>query len=391
MPRSWKKRKSCRKSRKNRKKKGGDDEKAILELLGDSILDNAYWNDVEKDTTAEVLRTICPVTVVDRTTEEITSTGLLKALKNNEGVKVLQHYVKARKEKGIPYEGKKKGKNFLVHPVPHAEHAWWNTDKEFRYVVLSVGGNDVVLDHQIDLDVIVNRIGEIIDEIIKKLAVEPSHVAYLIPYPPNDSVKNILNSFVRADAFYREMITKASHMCKEKGIECISLEDFTNDDRNNDGIPEPTKQGAAKIAQRIKDFLLYKSLLKKQEKNLEDALEDLKTNETKTEHWAWWAFPTELPGASEPGEKSAISKRYANDLLKKAPPAWKKILHKICTLLEEKSFEEILPNNDDRGRVGHFVKFWRRVNNNNNNPKWMNHFLEKIGHEFDTKCVLVQD
>jgi len=36
-----------------------------LLLIGDSILDNAYWNDVGKDTTAEVLRKM-NINVIDR-------------------------------------------------------------------------------------------------------------------------------------------------------------------------------------------------------------------------------------------------------------------------------------------------------------------------------------
>ena len=43
-----------------------------LYMIGDSILDNAYWNGVNENTTAEYLRKMMPkVEVVDRTTEEL--------------------------------------------------------------------------------------------------------------------------------------------------------------------------------------------------------------------------------------------------------------------------------------------------------------------------------
>ena len=40
-------------------------------------------------------------------------------------------------------------------------------------------------------------------------------------------------------------------------------------------------------------------LLDRQVKYLPLALLDLNTNNKKTEHWAWWAFPTQQGGANE--------------------------------------------------------------------------------------------
>ena len=47
-------------------------------MFGDSILDNSYWNGVEKNTTDTWLKKMLPgVEVLDRTTEELTALGLL--------------------------------------------------------------------------------------------------------------------------------------------------------------------------------------------------------------------------------------------------------------------------------------------------------------------------
>ena len=41
-------------------------------MIGDSILDNAYWNGVNENTTAVHLKNMMPkVEVIDRTTEEL--------------------------------------------------------------------------------------------------------------------------------------------------------------------------------------------------------------------------------------------------------------------------------------------------------------------------------
>ena len=52
-------------------------------LFGDSILDNSYWNGVEKNMTSEVLRKMMPnVAVTDRSTEELDSVRMLEHISN---------------------------------------------------------------------------------------------------------------------------------------------------------------------------------------------------------------------------------------------------------------------------------------------------------------------
>ena len=53
-------------------------------LFGDSILDNSYWNGVEKDMTGVLLKTMLPsVTIKDRSTEELTSVRMLACLEKS--------------------------------------------------------------------------------------------------------------------------------------------------------------------------------------------------------------------------------------------------------------------------------------------------------------------
>ena len=231
--------------------------KKVVVLLGDSILDNAYWNDVGKDTTAVVLRKR-GIDVIDRSTDEVTSSRLLKALNNKSGIIVKKKFVKFRQDKGIPYEGKMKSNEFNVYPIPETDSRWWETPISQRYVVLSIGGNDFALEYIINIDSIINRIKKNIKQIITKLKVEPSHVAYLIPYSPDRIMKSNFQPYlpIPFKEFYQNMVTKVSKMCESLDIKCISLSGFTNKDRlSEEKIAEPTKKGAAKIARKISSWI----------------------------------------------------------------------------------------------------------------------------------------
>jgi hypothetical protein len=45
-------------------------------------------------------------------------------------------------------------------------------------------------------------------------------------------------------------------------------------------------------------------------------------------------FPTELPGASEPPPRTFVTPRTANELLARAPPAWRRTLEAVASLVE---------------------------------------------------------
>ena len=59
-------------------------------LFGDSIIDNSYWHGVGVNMTGVVLQQLInelgvPVTVKDRSTEELQAATILKALQQNAG------------------------------------------------------------------------------------------------------------------------------------------------------------------------------------------------------------------------------------------------------------------------------------------------------------------
>ena len=104
------------------------------------------------------------------------------------------------------------------------------------------------------------------------------------------------------------------------------------------------------------------ALLSRQQKECPRILEELERHRRKVSHWAWWVFPTEMPGASEPPPATAVSAATAGELLQRAPPAWRRCLEEVCNLAESEAFSSgrlslhtVLPV-IDHGRVQHFVR-----------------------------------
>ena len=103
-------------------------------------------------------------------------------------------------------------------------------------------------------------------------------------------------------------------------------------------------------------------LLQRMDRNLPLALRELERTGRKSGHWAWWAWPTEKEGFSEPGTPTAVTEGTAPDLLRLAPQIWQQVLIKICILLEDNggSFDGVIPR-IDWGRISHFVAFFDKV------------------------------
>lgn len=220
-------------------------------LLGDSILDNAYWNDVGTQPTATVLRNM-GVPVIDRSTEEVTTTRFLK----DGPVRVRAHYVKSRKTKGIPYDAKIVNGEALVDTKPG-----WTIPKKNRFVYFSIGGNDLCLEHNINIYSILKNVEKVAKKILRETGCPKNHLYYVIPYPLNKQINNLLKPLLKPlgvtpKDFYNTWVNNAKKMCNDLGIKYISLEHFTPKDKGpENSIPEPTKQGAQKIAKLIHSSL----------------------------------------------------------------------------------------------------------------------------------------
>ena len=56
----------------------------------------------------------------------------------------------------------------------------------------------------------------------------------------------------------------------------------------------------------------------------------------KTSHWAWWVFPTERQGGSEPRPATSVTPSTASRLLQRAPESWRQCLEEIVSLAAPK-------------------------------------------------------
>ena len=229
-------------------------------LIGDSILDNSYWNGVENNNTGQLLIKMGSdegLKVIDHSTEEITSEVLLRALYGVRPVKVRDHYVKHREEIGYPYPKsawRPVPLRAKVPVIPQQLHI-----NENSTVFISVGGNDVVLEGVIDPEVILNNIRKI----VKVYQRAGAKVVYIIPYPPTtEMIENTPGIQVLYSAILK--------LVKNSGLQYISLEGFTDAERADpgSGIPEPTVKGAKTLTDMI--FKYYKD----QDDDLDDDLDD---------------------------------------------------------------------------------------------------------------------
>ena len=228
--------------------------KPKIVLIGDSILDNSYWDNVKNKNTGQVLAKLTgkKAKILDHSTEELTSKRLLQALRNKVPVQVGLNYVQARKNINYPYPGR--GGKIPVTPKA------LKLGKD-SVVFLSIGGNDIVLEQNLNISEIMRNI-KAIAKIYKNSGAK---FVYIIPYPPTQYLLDQIGDSL--GTLYKNMI-KLVH---NSGLDYISLEDFGDSLRRGPtlpyqtGIPEPTVKGARELAKRIakKSFSIFPSSKKK--------------------------------------------------------------------------------------------------------------------------------
>ena len=162
----------------------------------------------------------------------MTTEKLLKALLEKTPIKVADHYIMHRKQINHPYPG-----NGNVYVDPSSLKLGSNS-----IIYISVGGNDVVLNRNMNIKKIIDNLKKII-EIYKKSG---ARVVYILPYPPTDKM---IEYIPKIHDLYEYLLT----VIKTSDIDFISLEDFGNEERKDpgSGIPEPTKKGSKELAKRI--------------------------------------------------------------------------------------------------------------------------------------------
>jgi hypothetical protein len=104
-------------------------------------------------------------------------------------------------------------------------------------------------------------------------------------------------------------------------------------------------------------------LMQRQHKECPGILCELESQKRKVGHWAWWVFPTDRPGASEPPPATSLTPKTARQLLDRAIshcPGWISCLKAVCALVELHGLPAVLPS-ADLPRVAEFVDLWGKL------------------------------
>ena len=125
-------------------------------------------------------------------------------------------------------------------------------------------------------------------------------------------------------------------------------------------------------------------LIQKQNHYLPKALKELQLNQRKSSHWAWWAFPTNRPGRSEPHPKTCLTMSAAGSYLIKPPLIWKHLLEEVILIIKtkKKRVSDIFPS-ADYGRIKEFIIFFRQViHHQQQKSKWLSIILDQLETNF---------
>ena len=240
-------------------------QKRNIWLIGDSIIDNSYWHDpqVGRDNTGLSLRKMLSgnphIEVKDYSTEEMTAGRLRMAHERGEPLVVRTPYVEYRTLIRYPYPGNVDTKgNALIDP----------TLQELTpddLLVISIGGNDVVLGRIMDLDQICGNIEAILRIYIGK-GIKPPNIALIIPYEPTRALVDRFSNIVNLTDLHTIIEQKLKTLGRKLSIKIISLKELNFNEASgmvatsSAGIPEPTKKGAIELAKIImRTFNLHHS------------------------------------------------------------------------------------------------------------------------------------
>ena len=115
----------------------------------------------------------------------------------------------------------------------------------------------------------------------------------------------------------------------------------------------------------VSDDKRLEMLMRRQRGFLTRAVFEMQQFGKKTKHWAWWAFPHDREGRSEPAGQSKIRTRVtphnAEKLVEKAPAEWIELLQLIGSIVEGRgSIQGVIPE-EDWPRIRRFCEFWGNV------------------------------
>lgn len=227
-------------------------EKVLVLLVGDSILDNRFHADIS---TGELLVQKLGDVVLDSSVEETTTYHFADVLRD-----VPECYLEEAERLGCPYD------------TPKAE--LFPDAPNLQYVVLSVGGNDVVLNDQILMqlmlhpdsiealaDTLASNIVGVLSKYKKKYP--SARVLYVKPYDVTaDMVKKLAARAYKGElpqelldsamVSLNDALQKVIASVEKSGFDIIDPEWEASDVYiSKDNIPEPTTRGAKQLAETI--------------------------------------------------------------------------------------------------------------------------------------------
>ena len=124
------------------------------------------------------------------------------------------------------------------------------------------------------------------------------------------------------------------------------------------GKPSPRKRYSStpqvsKSAQR-----LVKAQNEKLRTIMNELLNTPPTTYSKTGHWAWYVWPTQMEGMSDT-KRTAVKNIDDADFVvhQKSVHTWSRILYLLAEALKGRHTSDVIPN-IDHGRIRHFLKEW---------------------------------
>ncbi|KAJ1460506.1 hypothetical protein M885DRAFT_612548 [Pelagophyceae sp. CCMP2097] len=191
---------------------------------------------------------------------------------------------------------------------------------------------------------------------------------------------------VEADAVATPSGVEADAVATSSGVEADAVAtppSVDADEANEASVQNPLKRSkdgwgseacAGSDAFADVDDVSLRRLLVRQTNKFPAIISSLRKHGRKTGHWAWWAWPTDLEGASEPYPKTCVSPEAAPKLLQRAPNEWRELLELVLDLVGDHrgNLGQVVPQ-IDHGRIKFFIKFWRGVSET---PPWLRDCLD---------------
>ena len=135
----------------------------------------------------------------------------------------------------------------------------------------------------------------------------------------------------------------------------------------------------------LNDVKIMTVLKQKQIQFLPAATKEILDKRKKNSHYAWWSFPTERKGMSEPNPKTYLTVDTALLFLKSPAKEWKDYLNEVVNIIKEdkKTIKDIFPHSDI-GRIEGFITFFENViSKQKRKSRWLLNILKIFRKNFN--------